>query len=102
MRPDPKPEPRIIDPEAGIAKLLREGRCRLCPSRWALGRHHLVPRGQRGDDVDDNLVPLCDVCHDGVEKLPMARSVLRQRLTDAEWAYVVGKVGPERARARYP
>lgn len=108
FRPDPKPEPRIIDPEAGRAKVLLEGRCRLCDLGpwWKLSRHHLVPTGQGGDDLDCNIVPLCGHgtvgCHGLVEHSMIARSLLRPRLTLDEWAYVVGKVGLGRAEARYP
>ena len=101
--PDWKPEPRIIDPEAGIAKVLAEGRCRLCGARGGLGRHHLVARSQGGSDVDDNLVPLCIVCHEDVERQRHeARRRLRLVLRPEEWDYVVGRVGLGRAQARYP
>src|SRR6478752_5264783 len=54
---DPKPSARIVDPQAGLEKLGREGRCRLCLKPWTQGltRHHLVKRSQGGDDVEDNI-----------------------------------------------
>lgn len=106
MPADPKPRPRIIDPDAGWEKVLAEGHCRLCWRTASLTRHHLVPRGQSGDDVDDNIVPLCGDgtrgCHGAVEHYTEARRRLRPLLSDAEWAYVVGRVGVGRAEQRYP
>lgn len=57
---DPRPALRIADPQAGIAKLKAEGRCRACGHHsFMLSRHHLVPKGQGGDDLDENIIPLC-------------------------------------------
>lgn len=109
MAADPKPAPRIIDPNAGRAKLRQEGRCRLCGSRvdYKLSRHHLVPRGAGGDDVDFNLVPLCGGgtigCHGDVEGWHRtARQRLRQRLTQGEVEYVIGKKGEAWLDRMYP
>lgn len=88
---------RIIDKQAGTEKLMHEGCCRLCGHRphsgLGLTRHHLIPRIKGGDDVDDNLVPLCGDgtrgCHSDVEHWrAMARERLRRVLTPAEKAYV--------------
>ena len=95
-QPIPKPPPRIRDPQAGTGKLIAEGRCRLCgkPIRDVrLSRHHLIARGQGGDDVDDNLVPLCgsgtEGCHGDVEHWrAMARQRLRRLLRPEEVRYV--------------
>jgi 5-methylcytosine-specific restriction endonuclease McrA len=102
MRPDPKPEPRVIDQAAGLEKVWTEGRCRLCGYRRSLARHHLVKRSQGGDDVDANLVPLCVACHDGVESSLGFRALLRRVLRPEEWAYIVAKIGEARARQQYP
>ena len=70
--------------------------CRLCgrSSGYTLTLHHLVPRDRHGDDVADNLVALCMDCHryvEGGERDTLA--ALAASLTDAEYAYVVGKLG---------
>lgn len=30
--------------------------------------HHIVPRSLGGQDVDENLIPLCNRCHDDVHR----------------------------------
>src|SRR5215472_5714404 len=54
----------------------------------ALELHHLVSRTHRGDDVADNLVPLCRRHHTIVtlRSSGAAGLVLLSRLTDAEYA----------------
>jgi hypothetical protein len=118
VTPDPKPTPRIIDPNAGAAKLRREGHCRACGRRAGrharlsrgrpvknayeyvkLTRHHLVPRSMRGDDLDENLVPLCGDgtmgCHGILETHPSGWEYtamrLRLRLHEDEISYIVQK-----------
>lgn len=106
---DPKPARRIVDPQAGIEKLMRERVCRICRrpvGEVILGRHHLVPRSLGGDDVDDNLVPLCGSgtfgCHGRVEAGDArARAALRGELLLPELAYCLGKVGAERFNRMY-
>lgn len=63
----------------------------LCP---ATELHHLVPRSLGGDDVADNLVPLCSKHHRWVtaREQPVL-GALGASLTDAEYAYVIGKLG---------
>lgn len=108
--PDPKPAARIVDPDAGLAKLMREGRCRACKAAAGerlLSRHHLVPRSQGGDDVDSNIVPLCGHgtfgCHGLVENGDLAtRTRLRGELLLDELAYCLAKIGAERFNRRYP
>lgn len=110
-QPDPKPAPRIIDPDAGREKLRREGRCRMCHGYatrlYLLSRHHIVPRGQGGDDVDDNLIPICGHgtigCHGNVEGwVRDYRQRLRRRMLPAEVAYVIGKKGEAWLDRNYP
>jgi 5-methylcytosine-specific restriction endonuclease McrA len=79
------------------------GPCRVCcdpgsnGSQWGkIQMHHLVSRARGGDDVADNIVPLCLGCHDQVTReAPIAREILAANLTDAEYAYVVGKLGED-------
>lgn len=108
--PDPKPDARIRDPHAGLEKMRREGRCRVCAGRYLLSRHHVVPKGQRGDDVDENLVPLCGECHGALHRddQPQFRGgrtigqVLRVKLRADELAYIVAKKGEAWLDAHYP
>jgi 5-methylcytosine-specific restriction endonuclease McrA len=112
-RSDPKPRARIVNPLAGRDKLRREKACRMCGHkrgsatvrRRALTRHHLIPRSQGGDDVDANLVPICESCHAFVHSQPPGGSAsvaLRAVLDPAEQAYCIWKVGEARFDARYP
>jgi 5-methylcytosine-specific restriction endonuclease McrA len=57
--------------------------------------HHLVPRSLGGDDVADNLVGLCRKHHRWVtEREQPVLGALGESLTEAERAYVIGKLGP--------
>lgn len=96
---DPKPEKRIKATKAEWEALRAEklGPCRLCgePNTTL---HHIVPRSLRGSDVAANLVSLCGsgtTGHHGMVEArdPWACSLLGQRLTDSEAAYVVGVKG---------
>lgn len=117
VEPDFKRGKRIVDKDAGKAKVRAEGICRVCervPAGTyfdALTRFHLVPKGQGGDDVDENLIPICgsgvtgchailddrrdsgltDACHPFT--FAEAASTLRARLLDEEAAYAVGAKG---------
>jgi 5-methylcytosine-specific restriction endonuclease McrA len=70
----------------------KKGPCRVCGFTGIMEYHHLVPRAQGGDDVADNIVPLGHSCHEKITSrtLKAAESV---SLTDAEYAYVIGKLG---------
>lgn len=75
----------------------KAGPCRAC---GGLDRpiqfHHLVSRAQGGDDVADNILPLCDVCHGSVTVGGvMAVRYMGETLTDAEYAYAIGKAGED-------
>jgi hypothetical protein len=53
-----------------------------------------VPRSIGGDDVEDNIAPLCFDCHPLVTaRDPEACRVFVASLTDAEYAYAVEKAG---------
>lgn len=113
-QPNPRPTRRIVDREAGRAKAGAGAECRLCGVRAHLERHHLVPRSQRGDDVDENIVPLCGPHHAGglsmlvgchrlvTENDPDALALLRGRLFPEEEAYVAHKMGWGWLERRYP
>jgi len=91
---DPKPERRIVNPAACRAKVLLEGVCRLCPQQRYLEGHHIVARSRGGDDIADNIVTLCDRCHEAIERRrPGWRFRLRIALEAPEQAYAVAKCG---------
>lgn len=109
----------MVNRSAGVEKIRAEGRCRACGVPGApssdggiLNRAHLVPRGQRGDDVDENIIPLCGSgttgCHaafDGQATKATApsllagtpadeiRSLVVVKLTDEERGYALDKKG---------
>jgi 5-methylcytosine-specific restriction endonuclease McrA len=76
---------------------LANSHCRACfvtSMSESLELHHLVPRAMGGDDVVDNLVPLCQDCHAAVTaRHPMCLDAVSRRLSDGEHAYIVGKIG---------
>jgi hypothetical protein len=88
----------------------KQGPCRVCVLPYSNGQdagrvelHHLVKRGDGGDDVPENIVPLHSLCHRFVEfpkANPEACRRLLESLTDAEYAYMIERGGedyPERA-----
>ena len=82
----------------------KRGPCRICGSGVAslMELHHLVARSHFGDDVADNLVPLCTECHCAITLRRSAAGAKRLllSLSDAEYAYMIDRGGedyPERA-----
>ena len=79
--PDPKPRRREVDRPALARARLVHRTCAVC-GRQAGGVHHVVPRGQRGGDVDENLVGLCGDgtrgCHGAVHGTPYERGGRRR------------------------
>jgi 5-methylcytosine-specific restriction endonuclease McrA len=84
------------------------GPCRVCTRPASNGSgflkvqfHHIVSREDHGDDVADNILPLCSWCHDQVTRRDASASrLLFENLTDAEYAYMIERGGegyPERA-----
>lgn len=55
---DPKPAKRIKDPDALRVARLSGDECAACGVR-AESVHHVIPKGERGDDVPGNLLLLC-------------------------------------------
>lgn len=111
--PDPKEGPRYraSRDEWRELQVLKAGPCRICGNGWkdgmAIGLHHLVARSLLGDDVPENLVPLCGSgttgCHGKVEdRDPEACSTLRKNLTAEEIAYIGRKKGYDWLDGRYP
>jgi len=66
-KPDPKQPRRIVDREAGKEMILAARNCFGCnktvtelrTSGLVLTRFHLVGKDLGGDDVEDNIVPVC-------------------------------------------
>ena len=65
---DPRPEGRIIDPEAILRfRLQNIGEpCTVCERRTGTDPHHVTFRSQGGDDASYNLLWLCRICHDDI------------------------------------
>lgn len=122
---DPKPPARIVDRDAMRRARLLWDVCGAC-GRPAGSVHHVIPRGERGDDVLENLITLCGNgttgCHGAehgnayVVKIPngLPNPLVERR--DADWVnerigryladrrpdvivYVLGKLGDEAGRA---
>lgn len=85
----PKRWQAIIDAKGATCRLVADvfpG-----PSPAGVQYHHLVPRDLGGDDVADNIVPLCQHCHQAVTRRePDHVRHLLAALTDAEYAYATG------------
>jgi hypothetical protein len=110
-RPHPKPAPRPRKYRRKVASAKqwaaiareKQGPCRVCcdPCRNggafpAVQLHHVVPRGSPwfGDDLAENIVPLCLECHGWVTmRLWGAGRAVVETLTDAEYAYAVERGG---------
>jgi hypothetical protein len=117
-RPDPKARtlargPRkyrrkVASPKQWQAIIAsKAGPCRCCGSvengrvEKRITFHHIVARVHGGDDVPDNIVPLCLYCHDEITARSFLCAVqLLPALDDAEYAYMIQRGGegyPERA-----
>ena len=85
----------------------KQGPCRVCVRPLANGGtpahaphrvqfHHLVARIHHGDDVEDNLVPLCHDHHGLVTmREPISCRYLSESLSESERGYVLRKLGPD-------
>ena len=85
-----------------------EAGCRICkipPPLFDRARHdphHLIPTDWHGDDVADNIIGLCRTCHGRIEvRHVTAVRLMLTRLSDAEYAYAVGKAGEAWAERIY-
>jgi 5-methylcytosine-specific restriction endonuclease McrA len=57
----------MIDHKLSVAVYTRDNwKCRHCNSRAGLHPHHLVYKSKGGEDVINNLITLCFVCHEAV------------------------------------
>ena len=111
---DPKPAARIVDRKA-FAEFYAEHvglPCQICGryGRWLLDGmsiHHILSRGQGGDDVAENFAWLCGHgtvgCHGDVEaRRNGARERLRAAMTSEQIAYVTQKKGGAWLARHYP
>lgn len=98
--PDPKPRRRIIATREQWQQIADEkmGPCRICRRVESNGSvqdriefHHLVRRSQGGDDVPDNIVPLCTMCHRQIHDGNLSFGKMGQLLTESERRYVAEK-----------
>jgi hypothetical protein len=84
----------------------KRGPCRVCTAYSfdsVIDPHHLVFREDGGDDVPDNIVPLCRGCHEALHRraTPAIARLLLSRLSDAEYAYMVQRGGDDYAERAY-
>jgi HNH endonuclease len=85
------------------------GPCRVCGSEGRNGRlyglihlHRLVSRQDGGDDVPDNIVPLCPSDHARVTQRDAGTAlVLMLALSDAEYGYMVERGGEDYLERAY-
>lgn len=86
----------IATKEEWAAIRANKGYCRMV-NEHCFGKielHHLVPRSRGGDDVPANIVGLCTWHHAAVSgNVKPALEALAEQLHDAEYAYIVGKLG---------
>lgn len=80
---------RIVDHEAVQRKVASDPVCRAC-SRRASDGHHIVLRSQGGDDVEENILPVCHECH---MRYHAGQGTLK--LKPEERDYVFAKLGRE-------
>lgn len=59
FHPVPKNK-RIVD-----KKLLKnkKGICEICGKRTQTEKHHIKSKGSGGDDIEENLIEVCRICH---------------------------------------
>jgi hypothetical protein len=96
---------KVASPKQWQAIISAKGsRCRMDPGLgciFAVQYHHLVRREDGGDDVADNIIPLCGQHHEHVHKRGHRNMYrLLGALTNAEYAYMIERGGedyPERA-----
>lgn len=99
--PIPKPEKR---------KVASQKEWRALRAKLVKGRdhdlHHLVPRSQGGGDVEENLFSIEHSLHLAYEdKVPgweFIGMMIREEMTEAQKAYVIGKKSEEFLNRRYP
>lgn len=101
VTPIPKPRKRIRATAAEWAAIAeaKQGPCRICRRIESNGSvhsrielHHLIRRSQGGDDVAENIVPLCGECHTKLH----AGNAGMLRLLPSELAYMRSRLASGR------
>ena len=106
--PDPKPDARIVATREEWQAIcdLKDGPCRAGTGSHWVDYAHLVSRGQRGDDVLDNIVPVGHeahmLYHDRGKGWEHVAHMIRETLRAPELAYVIGKKGWDWLDEHYP
>ncbi len=108
-RSDPKPKPRVRASQAEWSNLhihFSHARCVHCGQRL-FELHHIMPRSQGGDDVPENLAPLCRLHHgilEGHESgwQQVAASVRKYVMTDSDRRRYQEQHAGESFNRRYP
>lgn len=54
---------------AKVVKARDKHSCQSCGLKVGLSVHHILPRSDGGSDLPQNLITLCNTCHDEVEEL---------------------------------
>jgi 5-methylcytosine-specific restriction endonuclease McrA len=85
---DFKAPKRIRDSAAIERKVKSEPLCRACRLERAVDGHHVLLRSQGGDDLEENIVPICRSCHRDYHD-----GRIGLRLTLDERLYVLTKLG---------
>lgn len=104
VRTDFKPEPRIVDRKALDRAMANHagkrdgGRCVACRRAQATEPHHVIYRSAQGDDLEDNIAPLCWFCHrihhyGQTDERHEASASIGKGLTDDNIRYVLRKMG---------
>lgn len=92
---DPKPLPRLRDPE--VFKRFHESPPDCLSCGWVrVQAHHVLPRSAGGDDCMDNLVGLCIGCHNALHGTPYrsyGRRIDASFVQDAIGRYLVREDG---------
>ncbi len=106
--PDPKVKPRgpkrtgrVKDPSVARRAHVQRVPCVVCGDTASPSQHHVLPRGQGGDDDPANLVSLCGSGTTGCHGLIEANDIMVRRELGAyikahrpdTVAYVQGKLG---------
>lgn len=71
---DPKPK-RIVNNK--LIKEVRKQPCAICGTRIGIDVHHIISRGAQGDDVPDNLLPLCRRDHQTLHQYGISKMIER-------------------------